>query len=150
MEMIACIISGLALLAAGVCLYLTMREKKRSEKRNAAVVACIAAECEAVSKAAAAYTVEVRNAILLEVSERFTTEELEMHNAVDEKITEAITATCGRIEKLEKGIVPDYQEAMAAANAVNDFNKGISAILGYDPAEALQSRREKERTGEAQ
>ena len=100
MEMIALIASGLALLAAGVCLYLLMQEKKRNTKRNAAVIQLI---------------------------ERVDNE------------------TTNRIEKLEKGVVPDYEAAQAAANAVNDFNKGISNILGFDPVAALQAQRKNER-----
>jgi arginyl-tRNA synthetase len=38
MEMIALMLSGLALLAAGVCLCLLMQEKKRNQERNSAAV----------------------------------------------------------------------------------------------------------------
>lgn len=123
MAITALIISGFALLAAGVCLCLLVREKKRNEKRNVAVLTYISKECEAVSKAAGLYT--------------------------DETVAAAIKGVCAKIENLEKGIVPDYEKAMAAANAVNDFNSGITNILGFDPYEALRSQREKERTGEA-
>lgn len=123
MAITALIISGFALLAAGVCLCLLAREKKRNEKRNAAMLTYISKECEAVSTAAGMYA--------------------------DETVTAAIKGVCARIENLEKGIVPDYEKAMAAANAVNDFNSGITNILGFDPYEALRSQREKERTGEA-
>lgn len=37
MEIITMILSGLALLAAVLCLILILREKKRNEKRNAAI-----------------------------------------------------------------------------------------------------------------
>ena len=53
-----------------------------------------------------------------------------------------------RVEALEKGIVPDFEKAKEAANAVNDFNAGITGILGYDPYSALQAQRDKERGGE--
>ena len=53
-----------------------------------------------------------------------------------------------RIKALEKGVVPDFEKAKEAANAVNDFNAGITGILGYDPYSALQAQREKERGGE--
>ena len=53
-----------------------------------------------------------------------------------------------RIEALEKGIVPDFEKAKEAANAVNDFNAGISGILGFDPYKALQAQREKQHGGE--
>ena len=44
-------------------------------------------------------------------------------------------------------MVPKYEPAKAAADAVNDFNKGISAILGFDPYSALQAEKTKERMG---
>jgi hypothetical protein len=123
MAITALIISGFALLAAGVCLCLLVREKKRNEKRSAAMCKLISKECEAVSKAAGLYT--------------------------DETVTAAINGMSARVENLEKGIVPDYEKALAAANAVNDFNSGITNILGFDPYNSLRTQREKERTGEA-
>ena len=63
---------------------------------------------------------------------------------VDSKITE-ITE---RITALEEGIVPDFEKAKEAANAVNDFNAGISGILGFDPYEALQAQREQHHGGD--
>lgn len=45
-----------------------------------------------------------------------------------------------RLEELEKGVVPDYEAAKEAAKAVNDFNAGISGILGFDPKEALRKQ----------
>lgn len=51
------------------------------------------------------------------------------------------------VEKLRDGVVPNYEQARAAANAVNDFNKGISAILGFDPFVAYQKEKQKERNG---
>lgn len=121
MEMIALIVSGLALLAAGVCLCLLMQEKKRNQERNAAMLDFVQAECNAVSKAAGAYTDEMCRKTMLEIS--------------------------SRVESLEKGIIPDYEKATAAVAAVNDFNQGISNLLNYDPVSALAAQREKERQG---
>ncbi len=47
-----------------------------------------------------------------------------------------------RLDALEKGTVPDYEKAKAAADAVNDFNAGISGILGFDPYAAIRKQRE--------
>ena len=47
-----------------------------------------------------------------------------------------------RISNLENGMVPDFEQAKEAAKAVNDFNKGISAIMGYDPFEARRKAQE--------
>lgn len=107
MEMIALILSGLALLAATVCMGLLIHEKRRNTKRNAAAVRLI--------------------------------------DSMDSRAKEAEKALDQRIENLEQGVVPDYAAAQAAANAVNDFNKGISNILGFDPVAALQTQRKNER-----
>ena len=53
-----------------------------------------------------------------------------------------------RITKLENGTIPDYEKAKEAAKAVNDFNAGITGILGFDPYAALQAQRDKDRGGE--
>ena len=159
MEMIALIISGLALLAASGCLYLLGKEKKRNEKQKTDV--CNYAD--ACLQEAKSYALKLVNDALLEISGRFTTEELGIQAAVDEKIseavfiiqnrlmeeiTEAVGGVSNRVEKLEKGIVPDYEKAMAAADAVNSFNQGITNILGFDPKEALIEQRNRERTGD--
>jgi len=55
----------------------------------------------------------------------------------------AVKKNMARIDDLEHGVVPDFEAARKAVNAVNDINKGISGILGFDPLEALkQSRQE--------
>lgn len=133
MEMIALMLSGLALLAAGVCLCLLMQEKKRNQERNVAMLNYVQAECDAVSKAAGAYTDEKNVSTV---------------NKLNEDMALAVKGMCGRIENLEKGIIPDYEKATAAVNAVNDFNQGISNLLNYDPVSALAAQRERERQGE--
>ena len=55
-----------------------------------------------------------------------------------------------RLDALEKGIAPDYEQAKAAAAAVNDFSKGITNILGFDPMEALRADRQKKETGDVE
>ena len=61
--------------------------------------------------------------------------------------TEEIAKTLDkRIKELEAGTVPDYEKAKEAANAVNNFNAGISGILGFDPYAVLQAQRD-QRTG---
>lgn len=119
MELITMIFSGLALLAATMCLCLTVQEKKRNQKRNAAALSYVDETVETVKSETVAYVAQF--------AKDFDS----------------------RMERLEKGIVPDYEQALAAANAVNDFNRGISNILGYDPSEAIKAQREKERQGEA-
>lgn len=107
MELIALIVSGLALLAACVCLYLMMQEKKRNQKQKAAMMN---------------YVDAIREDLMRNMNER--------------------------VGKLEEGVIPDYEKAAAAVQAVNDFNAGIANLLNYDPVSALAAQREKERQGE--
>lgn len=102
MLIISFIFSGLALLAAAAVMIVTIVEKKRSFKRNAALM-----------------------------------------DYVDRELKSVLAI----VKKLEDGVVPNYEHAKAAADAVNDFNRGISAILGFDPYSALQAEKNKERMG---
>ena len=52
-----------------------------------------------------------------------------------------------RVGVLEQGLVPDYEAAKEAVKSVNDFNLGISGILGFDPLEAAKKSRQAERMG---
>ena len=113
MEYITMIISGLALLAATVSLFISLREKKRNQKRNADMCNYVNAECDAVSK----------------------------------DIAIAVNELSAKVDKLEKGIIPDYQEALAAKNSVDEFNRGLSAIMGYDPMEVARKAREERHYG---
>ena len=99
MEIISMIMSGLALLA--VVAY-AISEKKRSQKRNAALMQYVDVTLKPLAE---------------------------------------------KVKQLEEGAVPDYEEARKAADAVNDFNRGISSILGFDPHEAWQKEKQKERMG---
>ena len=127
MGMISMIISGLALLAASVCLVAVCREKKRSKKRNAALIRYIDRAAKAASDGAGRYA---------ETHVKKLWDQIEgPGNILD------------RIGKLEQGITPDYEAAKQAADAVNDFSKGITNILGFDPMEALKAERQKA-TGE--
>jgi signal transduction histidine kinase len=121
MLIIAIIMSGLALLAATVCLILLIQEKKRNQKRNAALIDYVDNTI-----------VEEKKAIAFNLREEIYAE---------------CKKLCNRIENLEKGIVPDFEEAKQAARAVDDFNKGLSNILGFDPMESLQRERQKAQMG---
>lgn len=120
MEMIALMLSGLALLAAGVCLYLTMREKKRNQERNADVC-------------------NYADAVLVEAKEyaRKLVESPEHAEAV-RKAAEEIVAQA----------VNDVCEKIAAPYTENNFGLGISGIMNFDPRAALEKQRAKERNGE--
>lgn len=98
----ATVMSGLALLAATISLALSVYEKKRNQKRNAALCDLIEEERKKIVK---------------------------------------------RLEALEEGVVPDYEAAQKAADSLNDFNRGIASIMGFDPFEVIRSERDKNRTG---
>lgn len=120
MEMIALIVSGLALLAAGVCLYLTMREKKRNQERNADVCNysdAVLAEAKEFAKK------------LLESPEHTEA----VRKAAEEIVAQAVNEVC---------------EKIAAPYTENNFGLGINCIMNYDPRVALEKQRAKERVGE--
>lgn len=107
----AIVLSSLALLAATAALVLTICERKRSLERNTAL------------------TVQLKN----DVTAASETLKKQFATALEEQSK--------HIEDLEKGVVPDFEKAQKAVQAVNDFNAGISGILGFDPHEALRKQR---------
>lgn len=60
---------------------------------------------------------------------------------------ESLRKLSNRVGVLEQGLVPDYEAAKEAVKSVNDFNLGISGILGFDPLEAARKSRQAERMG---
>ena len=109
MEIIAIILSGLALLAASVCLAVVIWVEKRSAKQRAAMADFVADECT--------------------------------------KVLSVLDKVMARVEALEKGVIPDYEKAAEAVKSVNDFNAGLSAIMGFDPFEALRREQKNEQLG---
>ena len=124
MEYITMIMSGLALLAATVCLTITLREKKRNQKRNAAAIDYVDASCKKM----------------------FRDLNKKIHK-YQYCVEERIGPMAHDIKKLKDGIVPDYKEALAAKNSVDEFNRGLSAILNFDPMEAARKAREDQKYG---
>lgn len=122
MEIVTMILSGLALLAASVCLILLIQEKKRNQKRNTAAL-------QYADAAAQKVLVLAKN---------------EAHAAAEAAYKNACEQFEKRVSDLEKGISPDYNEALAAKQAVDDFNMGISAILNFDPMAAVKKSREEQ------
>ena len=122
MEIVTMILSGLALLAASVCLILLIQEKKRNQKRNTAALQYADAAAEKV--------------LILAKNEASAAAEAAYKNACEQFEK--------RVSDLEKGIAPDYNEALAAKQAVDDFNMGISAILNFDPMAAMKKSREEQ------
>jgi hypothetical protein len=106
-------------LAATVCLILLIQEKKRNEKRNTAMVNLI----EHYFKSSMTTLEGIKGCVVM-----FNT---------------SVTNMSSRVKDLEDGISPDYNEAVAAKKAVDDFNQGISGILGFDPVAEARKQREK-------
>lgn len=112
---VAIVLSSLALLAAAVCLCLFLQAEKRSTKQKAVLVK------------------HTEDSVRLFADQLYRRcAELEGHLAEAQE----------KIESLEKGTVPDFEKAKEAANAVNDFNAGISGILGFDPMAVIRKQRE--------
>ena len=124
MEYITMIMSGLALLAATVCLTITMREKKRNEKRNAAALQYVDNRCDGNFN---------------EMNQR----DAEYRTFLEDRLHDIFVD----LKQLKDGIIPDYQEALAAKNSVDEFNRGLSAIMGYDPMEVARKAREERHYG---
>lgn len=118
MTIFAIVLSSLALLAATAAVVLTTCERKRSLKRNAALAIQLGSDITGMAEG---------------LKKQFAT---------------ALQDQSKRLEDLEKGIVPDFEKAKEAAKAVNDFNAGISGILGFDPHEALRKQRSENFGGE--
>ena len=154
--MIPDILSGLALLAATISLIFTITEKKRNQKRNAAVMQCISrieGQIESAQKAAQGCLDK-----LSELEEEGTKLREKCRDAwdrlerIDEDIrnlsqraqvlSDSIHDLCEKVGALEKGICPDYEAAKEAAKAVDDFNSGLSAILNFDPLGEARRKRE--------
>ena len=127
MVIAAIILSSLALAAATGSMVLTLREKKRNLQRNAAQMA---------------YAENVGS----DTFQKAVAAALDSTDALGRQIKQQGE----EIEELRKGIVPDFEKAKAAAQAVNDFNSGITGILGFDPYDALKAARAKESGGGAE
>lgn len=162
MEYIPVIMSGLALLAATVTLIITLCEKKRNQKRNADMVNYVD-----VGKKTLEDAIRVKEEVLLAKIKGAFDSILHYATEVDElspKVDNLEDANAGlfdsrrdfkiaidnlltRVDKLEQGIVPDYEEALAAKNSVDEFNRGLSAIMGYDPMAVARKAREDRQYG---
>jgi hypothetical protein len=124
MEYITILMSGLALLAAMVSLVLVIREKKRNQKRNAATLDYLDSSCDKLFD---------------QLNDMFTKYKISLENRIEPMAYD--------IKQLKDGIVPDYKEALAAKNSVDEFNRGLSAILNFDPMEAARKAREDQKYG---
>lgn len=70
-----------------------------------------------------------------------TKKEISRMRNTAEGMREVLRQFADRIQKLESGIVPDFEGAKAAVKAVNDFTTGLANIMGYDPMYAARKAR---------
>ena len=135
---ISMILSGLALLAATANLVLTIQEKKRNQKQNAAALHYVD---ETVK--------ETETGMWEELNRRFD----ETNGKLDElsesvaSYDEEIPAMKKNLQDLMQGIVPDFEEAVKAASAVDNLSTYISNMLNFDPLEEARKARLRRRDG---
>lgn len=129
METITLIISCAALALAAGALWLQMRAKSEAREKAGTEER----RRRAQSSAMRALAKETQKAIKM------------AENAQKAGIAQDVL---DRIANLERGVIPDYEQAKAAAQAVNDFSAGLSGILNFDPYAALQAGREKDARGD--
>ena len=131
---IACIIlSCLALLTAAANIILFFIEKKRTNQRHKVLLDYIRSECEITLKAAEGNTDAAMD--------RFAECHRNVLEELSQKYEERFTRQQSDIDNLKSGACPDYEKALAAANAVNDFNAGLCAIGNVDPIAAARTQR---------
>lgn len=154
MEIVTMILSGLALLAASVCLILQVREKKRNEKRNAAVIQDVEAECKAVSKAVEARLeerlTELKTGMWDELNSRFDNI-ANKYNEISKSVSgyEEQFRSCSKsIEDIKDNVEKIGVDVMTAANQFQDkMSESLHNIWNFDPLEAVRKQREKNRYG---
>lgn len=103
---------------------------------------------EEKSKAFVDYADTAASAAAHEVYTKQRVERTEALTHLSDSVDRTFADLLKRVEKLESGMVPDYEAALEAARAVNDFNTGLSAIMSFDPmAEAKKARNKANVTG---
>lgn len=171
MQIITLILSILAFLAAGGALYLMLKERQHNramaEGNKTFKKTLTSYVTREINKAAEEIAAGVRES-LNHMDTRITRankavdgiaadvrENADRINARIAKTNQAVMLVnkrekenSERIEKLENGCVPDFEEALQAVNAVNDMNRGIAGIFGFDPMEALKKSRQEVGNGQ--
>ena len=142
MQVIALILSILAFLVGSIALILTIGERKRTRAANKALRKALVDYVDREAK-------EISGGLAAGIRERHDIQNLKVDKAVNaarvanarvDALKKVIKENKSKIEQLEQGCVPDFNEAMKAVNAVNEMNAGIAGIFG--PLEALQSSRQ--------
>lgn len=158
MEVLSVIMSGLALLAAMASFTLWIREKKRSQKQRDAMLQLISMEKRAAviecNKYSDTAMSECASNMVLIAKKHTDIEVKKVHTKTDclRKDLDTMSAEMAEMEKhvndLLSGVVPDYEEAVKAKDAVNSFSRDIAAILNFDPLQAAKETRLRNRSGQ--
>lgn len=151
------IIAAILLILLAATMVLLQREKRNSSLAWQAVRA-LEDQLERTKSVSSAAFEEAKDAIKAAID--IADEVRKLRKRVDElgdgvaKAKDAIKAAIDiaaearklrkRVGELENGVVPGFEEAKAAVKAVNDFNVGLSAIMGYDPMQAIRKGRDAE------
>ena len=145
MQIITMIASILSLILAIAALLVAVRDRKymRSAFRiqRKSFVDYIKKEREDLENRVSA-CIEQKVTAVQKTSEEKTRSSFLRCVAAIKNINAKVSRQEDRIRDLESGVIPDYDEARRAVDAVNDMNRGISGILGFDPMEALRKSRQ--------
>lgn len=134
---IACIIlSSFALLAAAVNITLYLVDKKRDPDRRQALLDYIDNITYGVQTASEELISENNKAFSESLKEY-----IKENSAFIEHTEKCLYEHSKEIEILKNGGSPDYNKALEAAKAVNDFNASIVSIMNFDPVEAVRRKR---------
>ena len=133
---VAYILSGLALLTAVTNIILFFVEKKRGLAQRKATLEYIDNVADGVLEEAEAIANETFCKAKDDYMLRFNSINADMSGCVVD-----LAELKADVKNLKSGTVPDFEAAKAAANAVNDFNAGLSAIMNFDPIAVARARR---------
>lgn len=144
MQVITLMLSVLAFLMGAIALVLTVKERKHNRSSNQSfrkkLVDYVGSEISGLHDAISAEAEEKEKAINGKIDK--AAQSAKIANKRIDAVKKVVLENRTKIENLEEGCVPDFNEAMRAVNAVNEMNSGIANIFGYDPFEALQKKRQ--------
>lgn len=145
MQTITLILSIIAVILAGAALGVSVQERRRNQNRfkiqRKSMIDYIKQENDALRKSMTDYIGQEITASKKEAAENTRNSFLRAVAAL-RNLSDRVKKQSERIHDLESGVIPDYDEAKKAVDAVNDINRGISGILGYDPLEARRKSRQ--------
>lgn len=147
MVIISIILLAVVLLAQIVLFVLFFVEKRRSVRRNQAMLDYVEKSVEGGVSACQEETAELLRGNAENVDARFKA----MVESGDKwredilrKTQSIITEHESRTNKRLNNMLLDYSQAQEAASRINDFGANLANIFDYDPLKAIQKGRKKE------